>query len=289
MTKAQTVAAIRLRRATAKAMGHLPRRKRMPRQLQPDAIRVAYFGALLKVVGRARELVREKLEPELPRLVQRAALARADGAVRLDETADLNRIIDSITEEWFGEFPNEVLAAVIETFASRTADFQREQLAKQFKAALGIDLYRSEPWLAPKVADFVGENVALVKSVAQRHFTDLETRLAAGLREGQRWEDLATLIEDRYGVAESSAKLIARDQTGKLFGDLNRTRQKALGVSRATWRTSGDNRVRDEHEALEGTVFDWDNPPEEGIPGSPIQCRCWGEPDFSGLLDDEAA
>jgi len=209
--------------------------------------------------------------------------------VRVDETVDLNRIIDAVTDAWFSEFPNQVLAKLAETFAERTSDFQREQLAKQFKAALGIDIYRSEPWLAPRIADFTAENVALIKSVAQRHFTDLETKLSAGLREGQRWEDLATLIEDRYGVAESSAKLVARDQVGKLYGDLNATRQQNLGVTSFTWRTMSDNRVRDEHELLEGKTFEWSDLPEEGQPGEPINCRCWAEPDLSGLLDDAAA
>lgn len=289
MTKAQTIAAIRVRRGVMKTMGLLPRKKRMPRQQQPDAIRLAYFAALLKVMGTLRELVREKLEPELPHLVERAALARADSVARLDETSSLNKIIDAIAEEWFATFTNEQLAELVGTFATRTADFQREQLAKQFKARLGIDIYRSEPWLAPKIADFTSENAALIKSVAQRHLSDLETKVAAGLREGQRWEDLATLIEDRYGVAESSAKLVARDQVGKLYGDLNATRQQSLGVTSFVWRSMKDNRVRDEHELLDGETFEWSDPPEEGQPGEPINCRCFADPVLDELLTDEAA
>lgn len=277
-----------------KAAGVLPRRRRPPPQLQPDAIRSAYFGAILGPLERARKLVREHLEAELPGLAETAAAARGDGSqARSDkDPSDINAILDRVSDRWFTEFPNERLAALASRYANRTAAFQREQLSKQFKAVLGIDLYRSEPWLAPRVAAFTAENVALIKSVASDLFTDLEKRLVAGLRNGQRWEELAATIEARYGVAESRARLVARDQVGKLFGELNETRQKAHGITGAIWRTMRDNRVRDSHDAMEGERFKWDAPPtvdgEQIIPGEAINCRCWAEPDFSTLEEDLA-
>lgn len=289
MTRAETIAVIRARRDDVQALGVHPRRRRPPPQLQPDAIRTAYFGALLEALGRARELVREQLEPELPGLVATARLGRADASeVRLDkDPSDVNAILDRISEKWFSEYPNERLAQLATKYATRTATFQREQLSKQFRAVLGIDIYRSEPWLAPRVAVFTAENVALIKSIASDHFGDLEKRLVAGLRTGERWEQLATTIAERYGVAESRAKLVARDQVGKLFGELNQVRQKSHGVTGAIWRTMGDNRVRDSHDELEGERFTWADPPsvdgEETIPGEAVNCRCWAEPDFSTL------
>jgi SPP1 gp7 family putative phage head morphogenesis protein len=290
----EVLAEIRSRREQLRRLGRLPRRRRPPPQLQPDAIRTAYFGALLQVVARARELVEKRLVPRLPELVRQAGLARVDGT-RLDETAptslDLNKLLDQVADEWFAELPNERLARLIEPYGRRTADFQLEQLAKEFKAVMGIDVFRSEPWLAPKIAAWTSENVALVKSIPTTFFDDLEKRLVRQLREGDRFEALAKTIQDRYGVAESSAKLVARDQVGKMYGELNRARQKNLGVTAFVWRTMRDNRVREEHEELEGERFTWDKPPAEGIPGTPIACRCWGEPDFDSLateLDEPA-
>jgi SPP1 gp7 family putative phage head morphogenesis protein len=48
----------------------------------------------------------------------------------------------------------------------------------------------------------------------------------------------------------------------------------------------GDERVRDEHEGLDGEQFDYDDLPSEGLPGEPIQCRCYAEPVLSAILDD---
>jgi SPP1 gp7 family putative phage head morphogenesis protein len=286
VNRAAIVEEIRARRAWMKATGRLNRRRPMPRQQAPDAVRLSYLSALLAgPLARARELVREQLEPRLPGLVAEADLSRGDAAARLDETAsDVNALLDRISDEWFGEWPNERLAALARRFADRTSEFQREQLARQFKATMGIDVLRSEPWLAPKVSTFTAENVALIKSVAQDHFTDLEKRMISGLRSGQRWEELAETARARYGVSESRAKLIARDQVGKLYGDLNRTRQKDLGVAKYRWRTMNDNRVRDGHEEREGEVYLWDDPPEDGHPGEPVQCRCYGDPILDELI-----
>lgn len=40
------------------------------------------------------------------------------------------------------------------------------------------------------------------------------------------------------------------------------------------WVTMGDNKVRPAHRALSGKVFKLDNPPSEGMPGEPYNCRC---------------
>ncbi len=49
---------------------------------------------------------------------------------------------------------------------------------------------------------------------------------------------------------------------------------------------AGDERVRPSHEALDGTRQRWDDPPAEGHPGEPINCRCIAEPVLGPLFDD---
>jgi hypothetical protein len=68
---------------------------------------------------------------------------------------------------------------------------------------------------------------------------------------------------------ENHANLIARDQISKLNGQLNKTRQTSAGISKFV--------VRDEHEALDGRTFGWEEGAGGLIPGEPINCRCWGE------------
>jgi SPP1 gp7 family putative phage head morphogenesis protein len=72
-------------------------------------------------------------------------------------------------------------------------------------------------------------------------------------------------------MTANRAKLIARDQVGKLNGQLNKTRQKAAGFDKYEWQTMQDKRVRPKHQALNGTIRTWG----EGIePGFEVACRC---------------
>lgn len=47
------------------------------------------------------------------------------------------------------------------------------------------------------------------------------------------------------------------------------------------WRTVGDNRVRDSHAELDGTVRDLADSPD---PGEEFNCRCWAEPVAAPIL-----
>lgn len=109
---------------------------------------------------------------------------------------------------------------------------------------------------------------------------------------GMRSETLAERLAERGDVSQSRAELIARDQTLTLNGQITKERQTSAGVERYTWSTSLDERVRPEHAALEGQVFDWDNPPAVGHPGDDVLCRCVAIPiieELEGLYGEGAA
>jgi len=95
---------------------------------------------------------------------------------------------------------------------------------------------------------------------------------------GLRVEELQAMLLERADVSVSRAELIARDQTLKLLGQINEERQTAAGVESYEWSTSNDERVRDEHQILEGTTQSWDSAPEPGHPGEDFQCRCVAVP-----------
>ena len=124
-------------------------------------------------------------------------------------------------------------------------------------------------------------NVALIRNMRDEHVRELADILRAGAASGARHETLAPQIQERLGVGLSRAKLIARDQTTKLNGQLQQAHQEAAGITEYTWSTSKDENVRKDHRALNGKRFRYDSPPitntktgDRNNPGQDIQCRC---------------
>lgn len=77
------------------------------------------------------------------------------------------------------------------------------------------------------------------------------------------------------GVSNTRAKLIATDQTQKVFSALEEARGRDAGLQWYMWAGSEDNRERPSHNKNNNKIFHVDFPPEEtGPPGRDVRCRC---------------
>lgn len=257
----------------------------MPRAQLPTRIASSYASALIKALRSVTSEAVEKLTPALKEAAATPARVAQDAAT----PKDVEEIIDSLREQWADKWPREKIAKLADGYGDQVSVYQATQLNRQLKGAIGsalsTDVVGDEPWLAKSAADFTRENVALIQSVQRRYFDEIETLVARGLADGERWENLVEQISERGKVSESRAKLIARDQAGKFYGDLNRVRQTDLGITRFIWRDVGDNRVREEHALLNGRSFTWADAPDGG-PGEAINCRCYAEPDLESALGE---
>ncbi len=151
------------------------------------------------------------------------------------------------------------------------------------------DLHRAE------IDRFVRANVDLITKIPRSTLAAMDAWLADNLIEGARPGDIAAGLVAKLGISETGAMLIARDQIGKLNGQINETNQLLAGVDSYVWVDMDDERVRGKpggkyprarpsHHALNGKVFRWSEPPVSGHggqrlhPGQPIQCRCYPDP-----------
>lgn len=279
--KQHTLARIRVMRQILQPRRPMWRKRRLPRQAQPDGVRVTYWKRIRELLlDKARRLVEERLLPRLPEILRRAKILYGDR-----QDADINDLMDELSKKFFDELKPSELERAARAVASATADFHKEQLNKQVRAAVGVDVLRAEPSLEGRVGAFVSENVARIKSVPNAYFDEIEKRVTRAVREGATSDQLATSLQEAYEMSDRQAKLIARDQIGKFYGEVNEARQQALGVTHYIWRTSNDERVRPEHADREGKRYAWEDPPEDGHPGEPINCRCYPEPDMSEILE----
>ena len=122
--------------------------------------------------------------------------------------------------------------------------------------------------------DFIKANVQLITSIDARYLSDVAALVKESARDGRSWTWLSDRLRERHGVSRSRGQLVARDQLGRLTGQLTEARNLELGVESYQRLTSGDERVRRSHAALAGGIFRWDDPPSVGHPGEDFQCRC---------------
>lgn len=288
--KDRTVSIIR----SLKMMGTKLVRRAIPRQQVPIVIERAYGKALGALVS--KDKVRAAFEPllrELPALVASAKTGRGD---RLDanEGKRARELIAQAKQRLAGSINTHAIEALAEKYAEQISTHQRIQLGRQVRAALGHDIFTGDKGLTTRFSNFASENVSLITGDISQIATKVEKTVTSGLASGKLHADLANELEEHFGFGESRSKLIARDQVGKLYGQLNASRQKDLGVTRFIWRTVGDDRVRDEHDDFEteseSEPYSYDDPPvddsgEAVLPGEPICCRCYAEPVFEDILD----
>lgn len=148
--------------------------------------------------------------------------------------------------------------------------------------SLGVDVFRSEPFLTPLLNGWVSENTSLIKSLPTKLHPELEGIVRRGVMNGSSVKQVQDEIKSRYPVTTARAKLIAQDQIIKANADLTQYRLQSVGVKQFEWDTVGDSRVRPAHVELDGRIFSWDKPhPTEGLPGSRPRCRCRAKPLWS--------
>jgi SPP1 gp7 family putative phage head morphogenesis protein len=145
---------------------------------------------------------------------------------------------------------------------------------------VGVDVYRSEPWLAQAQTNWVASNTALIKSIPAQHMERVEQIIRNGVLQGESPRSLAAKIEEAGGVTKRRAQLIASDQIGKANAELTQYRQTELGIKEYEWVDSHDERVRPLHRVYNGQIFSWDKPPADGHPGYAVKCRCRASPRF---------
>jgi len=123
----------------------------------------------------------------------------------------------------------------------------------------------------PLIDHWRAVNVHLIRSIADDLLPEVTKILNTS-------EDIRGDLIERFDVTKSRADLIARDQTLKLNGQITEHLHTDAGITRYRWSTSHDDRVRPEHDELDGTEQEWANPPDTGNgqnhPGQDIQCRC---------------
>lgn len=255
------------------------RTRALPQARYPLSVEMAYLAILRGIVREWGKVAMEEWDRNADRILSELRQSNSDEAIRTDTTG------------WAAVFFNMLLSIAdrmamtlfeglnkISSISGQVNAVSKKEWNKQVRAAYGVDILRGEPKLADMLSAWEAENLALIKSLPENMTARLRGVMMKAFHEGAGLRDLTKLVRETTGAGEKRAELIARDQIGKLNGQLAEMRQTSIGVEEYIWRTSQDERVRPTHRVRNGKTYKWS---DKGIrPGSEIRCRCNAEPIF---------
>lgn len=289
-------------------------KKKVPVWRFPSQIERSYVSNISLLVKQWRNQMVEFIFPQIDDLNQQASFQRPPGStnvkidsVRIDDWSDQ---LDELMKTYNIQIGLDEIRATQElNFTAReVSQFNTKQWFKITNGVIGIPLLQSEPWLESTINSFTKENVALITDLQETTVQRINTTVNRGIKQGLRNKTMkkqllngTDLKKGVFKKTQTRAALIARDQIGKLNGQLTQLRQTGVGISRYIWMDVNDSRVRKKHGAMDNRLCRWSDSSvysndggktwlqRSGIggvdlhPGQDYQCRCFASPDFSTI------
>lgn len=245
----------------------------------PDVIEARYKAQLDKLV----ELMSTVTARELQRLYRTSEAKEAGLAMDASFSSMAARLIRELQKRFNVLFSDKAggLAEALVSGISRQAAVGLKESLKEVSGGVTLRTDVVGGAVADVVKASIKQNVALIKSIPQEFFLEIEGEVMRSIQSGRGMADLQPFLEKRYGITKRRAALIARDQTSKATTAINRARMQGLGVKKFRWLHSGGGKEpRPLHKnVLNGQVFSLDDPPvidektgERGLPGQLINC-----------------
>jgi SPP1 gp7 family putative phage head morphogenesis protein len=176
--------------------------------------------------------------------------------------------------------------------ADSVFDFNERQYEKGAKSALGIEFPVGEDWWPDAHEIWRKRNYDIIRSDMKNYIAQVNDLTEKAVTSGLSVKELSKQImslDDK--ITKGRANFIARDQIGKLNGEITQRRMESVGLTMYIWETSGDERVRSTHAPMDGLLCRWDDAtvysddggkawkarPTGAVllhPGQDYQCRC---------------
>ena len=216
-------------------------------------------------------------------------------ALRVDSQTEVEKLIDELFKKLERDITNKQegfgLRRRLEQLAYLTRKLSIREWKKVVKATLGINIlddYYMGEFYKQIMKSWVDENIGLISTLPQDSLGEMKEIVKRGFSEGTITTEIAKELQNKYNITKRHARLIARDQIGKLYSKISQKQQTDAGCTQYTWSTSQDSRVRDSHRHLNRTTQNWDSPPivdertgRRCHPGEDYQCRCVALPVFN--------
>ena len=189
---------------------------------------------------------------------------------------------------------NNVIFMGLGKTAEEAYSFAAKDFEKVLEKGIHVNVPLSAPWWDDMRNSWAEDNYTLITSNAKNYVSKINTLTEQAIVNGLSPMKLKEqIMKATESLSDKHCKLIARDQMGKLSGQITQAQMEEIGLELYVWSTAYDDRVRDSHAMMEGLLCRWDDasvcsydngktwvPRPSGAvdlhPGQDIQCRCIG-------------
>lgn len=244
---------------------------------------LVYNAELQKMLKAIRKDIRMQLIP---------AIELERGNYIADAWIDtIAAVIERLRRKWQGEAFSQWAKTTASSLVTRTSQINRERFIKSLPKGIEINVFDDEDILEYMSASAY-ENARLIKSIPEKYLNQVEAITVNNMRAGIRPSAIVSQLVNQFGVESKRARMIARDQTAKINGDIVKKRQQKAGFVYFKWQASRDERTRTRHTEISQAdagygpgIYRWDDLPKSSDgrpihPGSDYQCRCVAIPLF---------
>lgn len=210
-------------------------------------------------------------------------------AMDASPAVELMKVTKRLMRNWVRVFEEEA-ARIAKWFGQQEARYNRNAVEQNIKGNPNLDFltvnFKHKSPAEKQMTDvIIASNVALIKTIPERYFGEVEWLVQESVRRGRDLKALSDELEGRYNLTRRRAAMIARDQNDKATEALHRARMLEMGITKAVWmHTSAGKTYRKSHIAMNGKEFDlreglYDPEVKRKIfPGELINCKCTCRP-----------
>jgi len=201
--------------------------------------------------------------------------------LRRDDLDDAEQSLDEVARTLLRWMGNDAIHSVVTDMGETTRSRSDAHWRGEVSGALG-ETVALETGLTRETAQlWIAENTARIEGLRdetiRRMRDDLETAVLSQTNPdtlAAKW--VRDGLPTRNGNLRGRANVIARDQLGKLAGQVAEQQQRALGLTEYMWddRPAVPRNQRAVHRGRRGARYRWDGAPPGGHPGHAIMCGC---------------
>lgn len=289
------------------------KKKKQKRWKYPVQAEMQYRQYLLRKMEKWRNII-NKSEDSIKKIIESYKKENLDSEERVDSWATKLDDLIKYYENQFNDSFND-LDKQLKRTSNQISNYNKAQFVALLLAYGGLKYRSREPWLQGYKDSFIIQNKQLIDSLIEDTLKQINLITDSGIKNNltshkilQQLNQKSKFIPLMIGgltatvsvikKASNRSILIAEDQSSSFSSQLQSKRCTSYGIMGYRWDTALDEKVRASHREREGKYFLFDytlgikiprgyeSTPPTANPGEEWNCRCFANPDFRWLENE---